>query len=61
MHEADLGDDRFDAPEADGLDVLCRGLSMVTDDQHVLAVASVMFDGLYEHHRRATLQGRDPA
>jgi hypothetical protein len=61
VHEADLGDDRFDAPEAAGLDVLCRGLSMVTDDDHVLAVARVMFDGLYEHRRRATLLGRDPA
>ncbi len=61
VHEADLGDDRFDAPEAVGLDVLCRGLSMVTDDDHVLAVARVMFDGLYEHRRRATLLGRDPA
>ena len=29
VHEADLADDRFDAPEACGLDVICRGLSMV--------------------------------
>jgi hypothetical protein len=28
VHEADLTDDRFDAPEAAGLDVLRRGLSM---------------------------------
>jgi hypothetical protein len=61
VHEADLGDDRFDAPEAPGLDVLCRGLSMVTDDDQVLAVTGVMFDGLYEHRRRAMLLGRDPA
>src|SRR5215472_3172248 len=32
VHEADLADDRFDAPEAKGLDALCRGLSMVLDD-----------------------------
>src|SRR5437660_4275061 len=33
VHEADLADERFDAPEAAGLDVLCRGLSMNrTDD-----------------------------
>src|SRR5262249_21554910 len=27
VHEADLGDERFDAPEARGFDVLLRGLS----------------------------------
>ena len=29
IHEADLDDERFDAPEARGLDVIVRGLSMV--------------------------------
>jgi hypothetical protein len=61
VHEADLGDDRFDAPEAAGLDVLARGLSMVRGDHEVLAVTAVLFDGLYEHRRRALLLGRDPA
>jgi hypothetical protein len=61
VHEADLADDRFDAPEAVGLDVLCRGLSMVRDDDEVLAVASALFDGLYEYRHRALLLGRDPA
>jgi hypothetical protein len=61
VHEADLGDDRFDAPEAAGLDVITRGLSMVRGDDHVLAVTGVVFDGLYEHRRRALLLGRDPA
>ena len=28
VHEADLEDERYDAPEARGLDVLLRGLSM---------------------------------
>ncbi len=60
VHEADLADDRFDAPEAAGLDVICRGLSMVLDDVDVLAVTGSMFDGLYEHRRRALLLGRDP-
>jgi hypothetical protein len=32
VHEADLDDERFDAPEARGLDVVPRGLSMVCDD-----------------------------
>lgn len=61
VHEADLGDDRFDAPEAPGLDVVCRGLSMVVDDERVLAVSAPLFDGLYEYRRRAMLGGRDPA
>jgi hypothetical protein len=60
VHEADLADDRYHAPEARGLDVLCRGLSMVADDQGVLAVTGPLFDGLYEHRRRALLVGRDP-
>ena len=61
VHEADLVDDRFDAPEARGLDVICRGLSMVRGDVEVLAVTGAMFDGLYEHRRRALLLGREPA
>ena len=61
VHEADLADERFVAPEAPGLDVLCRGLSMVRPDHDVLTVASVLFDGLYEYRRRALLLGRDPA
>ncbi len=58
VHEADLADDRFDAPEAPGLDVLCRGLSMVCSDDEVLAVTKQLFDGLYEHRRRAMLAAR---
>jgi hypothetical protein len=62
VHEADLADERFDAPEAAGLDVICRGLSMVaTDDEQVLAVTGPVFDGLNEYRRRAMLLGRDPA
>jgi hypothetical protein len=61
VHEADLGDDRFDVPEARGLDVICRGLSMTRDDAEVLEVAGAMFDALYEFRRRALLLGRDPA
>jgi hypothetical protein len=48
VHEADLADDRFDAPEAPGLDVLVRGLSLVAGDHDVLAVSARLFDGLYE-------------
>lgn len=61
VHEADLDDGRFDAPEAPGLDVVCRGLSMVRDDAALVDVATAVFDGLYEYRRRALLLGRDPA
>ncbi len=60
VHEADLADDRFLAPEAAGLDVLCRGLSMVRDDGQVIDIALALFDGLYEYRRRALLLGRNP-
>jgi len=61
VHEADLDDERFDAPEARGLDVALRGLSMVVDDQQVLALTGPLFDGLYEYYRRGMLLGREPA
>ena len=47
VHEADLGDDRFDAPEAPGLDVLLRGLRMVRGDREAIEIGGVLFDGLY--------------
>ena len=59
VHEADLADDRYDAPEAPGLDVICRGLSMVRTDEQILAATHAVFDGLYEYRRRALLLGRD--
>jgi hypothetical protein len=61
VHEADLDDERYDAPEAPGLDVVLRGLSMVCPDEQVLQLTGPIFDGLYEYHRRATLLGREPA
>jgi hypothetical protein len=61
VHEADLDDERFDAPEAPGLDVVLRGLSMTCADERVLDLTGPMFDGLYEYYRRALLLGREPA
>jgi hypothetical protein len=61
VHEADLADDRFDAPEAVGLDVLLRGLSMVCDDDELLALSAPLFDGLYEYRKRALLTGKEPS
>ncbi len=61
IHEADLGDERYDAPEAAGLDVLIRGLSMTLDDERLLEVSEPLFDGLYAFKQRAQLLGREPA
>jgi hypothetical protein len=58
VHEADLEDERFDAPEAAGLDVVLRGLSLVCADEEVLDLSRRVFDGLYEFRRRALLLGR---
>lgn len=61
VHEADLDDERYDAPEAPGLDVALRGLSMVCSDSEILRVTAPLFDGLYEYCKRAALLGRDPS
>jgi hypothetical protein len=61
VHEADLDDERFDAPEAPGLDVVLRGLSMIRDDSAVLELSGPIFDGLYEYYRRGMVLGREPA
>jgi len=61
VHEADLEDERYDAPEARGLDVLLRGLSMVRSDHEVLALSGPLYDGLYEYLKRAEMLGREPA
>jgi hypothetical protein len=59
--EADLADERFDAPEGPGLDVLIRGLSLVADDDRLLEIAGSLFDGLYEYERGIIHDGSDPA
>jgi len=57
VHEADLDDGRYDVPEAPGLDVLMRGVALVSDDDELLRLARPLFDGLYEHRRQAILSG----
>ena len=52
VHEADLADDRFDAPEARGLDAIVRGMGSLYDDDELLTKTAPIFDGLYEHCRR---------
>jgi hypothetical protein len=59
VHEADLEDDRYDAPEAPGLDVVLRGLSMTQDDDTVMTLTGPIFDGLYDYYRRSLILGKD--
>ena len=60
VHEADLDDERFDVVEAAGLDVVVRALSLVCDDETMLALTGPVFDGLHEYYRRAILHGGEP-
>ena len=59
VHEADLADERYDEPGAPGLDTICRGLTLVLDDDQTLEITAAVFDGLYEH-RRQLLRGNHP-
>ncbi len=61
VHEADLDDERFDAPEAPGLDTALRGLSMVCDDPQILTITRPVVNGLYEFFKRELLLGTEPA
>ena len=60
VHEADIGDELYDSPEAFGLDVLIRGMSMIHSDEELLSLTGAMFDGLYEFRSRANLLGVEP-
>ena len=46
VHEADIGDERFNAPEAPGLDAVIRGLGSIADDERLLELSAPIYDGL---------------
>jgi hypothetical protein len=49
VHEADIGDERYDAPEAPGMDALLRGLALsARDDQHMIDQTAPLYDALYD-------------
>lgn len=51
VHEADIGDERYDAPEAPGLDVVIRALGRIArDDGELLTLTRPVYDGLYAHY-----------
>jgi hypothetical protein len=48
VHEADIADERYDAPEAPGLDALLRGLALnAGGDDQMLAMTRPVYDALY--------------
>lgn len=59
VHEADLSDDLYDAPEAAGIDIVIRGLSLAESDHEILEVTARLFDALYLaiDHRLSTQRG----
>jgi hypothetical protein len=60
VHECDLEDELYDAPEAAGLDAIVRGVSLIADDDALLAAARPLFDGLYELGKRRGLLEQIP-
>ena len=50
VHEADIGDERFAAPEAPGLAAIILGLASAKDDRHTLSASAPIFDGLLRLH-----------
>lgn len=48
VHEADLHDDRFEAPEAPGLDAVVRGLGRTRTDEELLELTGPVYDGLFD-------------
>ncbi len=61
VHEADLDDQRYHAPEAPGLDIVLRGLSLTRSDHDILHLSGPVFDGIYEYCRQCLLLGREPS
>lgn len=55
VHQADVEDDHFDAPEAAGLDVVIRGLGLIHDDETVRRLSAEIFDGLYAYLTREAI------
>lgn len=55
VHQADLEDELYDAPEAAGLDVIIRALGLNHTDEEVRHFAATILDSLEQYLRRETL------
>jgi len=55
VHQADVEDDRFDAPEAAGLDTIIRALGLDHSDEEVRTITATLLTSLHNYLRRETL------
>ena len=56
VHDADIMDERYGRPEAEGLDVIIRGMQLALPDDHALILhTGPVFDGLYASLSREVL------
>ena len=55
VHQADVEDDRFDAPEAVGLDTIIRALGLNHNDEEVRTTTATILTSLEQYLRRETL------
>ena len=46
VHEADIGDERFNAPEAPGIDAAIRALAIGRTDEELFETSGALYDGL---------------
>jgi hypothetical protein len=47
VHQADVGDERYDAPEAAGLDLVIRALAVGRDDDALLERTHELYEAIY--------------
>jgi hypothetical protein len=56
VHDADLMDEKYGRPEAEGLDAIVRGMQLALPDDHTLTNhTDVLYDGLYAYLSREVL------
>jgi hypothetical protein len=55
VHEADIEDEAYDAPEASGFDLILRALSISHEDSDVLVITNPIFDAVYSYLRRSLI------
>jgi len=55
VHQADVEDDRFDAPEADGFDTITRALGLDHTDEQVRTILATILTSFEKFLRRETL------
>jgi len=56
VHDADLMDEKYGRPEAEGLDAVVRGMQMsLPDDEVLTSHTDVLYDGLYSYLSRDVL------